>query len=446
MSGVIDQLARMGAAGLADSLVLGFAVAAIVWATLGLLRRNRAATRFVVLAIALAAVAILPLLRAFTRIGTGAASSPLILLGDSWAMWFGVIWAAGAMIGLARLAIGLIRLRQIHRGARPFSLAPELLETVHEFSPSRRVDFLASDAVSAPCAMGFIKPAVVLPSWAVDELSIPELRHILIHELSHLQRRDDWTTLLQRVIQALFFFHPAVWWIENRLSLEREMACDDAVLAHSTSPRAYAECLARLAEKSMLRRGLALAQAAVSRMRQTSRRVARILRFDAAVRGSRVAVSFAAVLALTGFGALLDAPTLISFAPLSAAASAAPSSVTLASSWQFRRHLAGPLDATNASWRIAPQDRATVHASNAPSTMHSVVAQDQERHKPAAVRAVAKHLAPPVRALRASLNSDSAHEVTYLLVLQDRSSVTVWQISTWQFVPSRKVRADRKTT
>ena len=73
------------------------------------------------------------------------------------------------------------------------------------------------------------------------------------------------------------FFHPAVWWIEKKLALEREMACDDLVLASTTSPRAYAECLVSLAEKSFLRRGLALAQAAVDRLRHVSLRVAQIL-------------------------------------------------------------------------------------------------------------------------------------------------------------------------
>jgi beta-lactamase regulating signal transducer with metallopeptidase domain len=71
-----------------------------------------------------------------------------------------------------------------------------------------------------------------------------------LHELAHLRRYDDWTNLAQKLVKALFFFHPAVWWIEKQVSLEREMACDDAVLAETASPRAYAECLAHLAEKT----------------------------------------------------------------------------------------------------------------------------------------------------------------------------------------------------
>ena len=122
-----------------------------------------------------------------------------------------------------------------------------------------------------------MKPLVVIPSWAMRELSAAELNTILLHELAHLRRWDDWTNLAQKVLGALLFFHPAVWWIEKKLALEREMACDDLVLAQDCESRAYAECLVSLAEKSLLRRGFALAQAAVGRMRHMSFRVAQIL-------------------------------------------------------------------------------------------------------------------------------------------------------------------------
>jgi hypothetical protein len=117
------------------------------------------------------------------------------------------------------------------------------------------------------------------------------------------------------VIKSVLFFHPAVWWVEQRLSLEREMACDDAVLAETSSPRAYAECLASLAEKSFLRRSAALAQAAVSRIRQTSLRVAQILDANrpkaAPVRKSAVAIVGA--LACACAAVAWQAPQLIAF-------------------------------------------------------------------------------------------------------------------------------------
>jgi hypothetical protein len=112
------------------------------------------------------------------------------------------------------------------------------------------------------------------------DLSSDELNQILLHELAHFRRWDDWTNLAQQVVKAILFFHPAVWWIDNKVAVEREMACDDAVLAETRRPRAYAECLAHLAEKTFVQRTVALAQAALGKVRQTSARVAEILDID----------------------------------------------------------------------------------------------------------------------------------------------------------------------
>jgi hypothetical protein len=136
---------------------------------------------------------------------------------------------------------------------------------------------LVSDRLEVPTAIGFSNAAVILPAWMLESTSAEELKYILLHELAHLHRRDDWTNLAQKILKALLFFLPSVWWIERRLSLDREMACDDAVLVHSDTPVGYAECLAHVAERSFLRKQIALAQAAVGRVRQLTARVTRIL-------------------------------------------------------------------------------------------------------------------------------------------------------------------------
>ncbi|HTF44690.1 MAG TPA: hypothetical protein VK641_12360, partial [Terriglobales bacterium] len=120
------------------------------------------------------------------------------------------------------------------------------------------------------------------------------------------------------------------WWIEGKLSLEREMACDDAVLAETANPRAYARCLVSVAEKTLVRRGLAMAQAAVSRVRQTSQRVAQILDVNRpqATRIWKPALGMVAAFAMVCVGLLPRRPELVSFhdpaarmAPVSAATS-----------------------------------------------------------------------------------------------------------------------------
>jgi beta-lactamase regulating signal transducer with metallopeptidase domain len=137
---------------------------------------------------------------------------------------------------------------------------------MEDFQRCRKVSVLVSQRLEVPTAIGFYKPAIILPKWLLESTPAEELKYILLHELAHLRRRDDWTNLAQKILKALLFFLPSVWWIERRLSLDREMACDDAVLAHSGSPRGYAECLARVAERSFLRRQIALAQAVVGRV------------------------------------------------------------------------------------------------------------------------------------------------------------------------------------
>jgi hypothetical protein len=118
------------------------------------------------------------------------------------------------------------------------------------------------------------------------ELSSEELKVILLHEFAHLRRMDDWTNLAQQLVRTIFFFHPAVIWIGTRLSLEREMACDDVVLAETGNPRAYAECLVKIAEKTLVGRALAMGQAVISHARQTCQRLGRILDVDRATSAS----------------------------------------------------------------------------------------------------------------------------------------------------------------
>src|SRR5262249_27149736 len=135
------------------------------------------------------------------------------------------------------------------------------------------------------------------------------------HELAHLARRDDWTNLVQKLVKAILFFHPAVWWIESRLSLEREMACDAAVLAEQPDPRIYARCLLSLAEKSLGRRGVALAQAAVSRLNQLSDRVRQVLDTNrvSSTRIGKTAIAGATVLSAIGLVLISKTPQVVSF-------------------------------------------------------------------------------------------------------------------------------------
>src|SRR5215469_825838 len=279
---MLHTIAQISAERMLNCLAQGILIALFAWIVLRVVGRRNSGTRFAVWFCALVAIAASPFLRiSLTGSSNSAASSAALTMPVNSALYLFAAWAAFAVVGLARVAVGLWHLWKIRRSCRVVDLStldPMLQSTLADFRSLRRVEICTCDELRVPTAIGFVKPAVVFPKWALSELSAEELNTILLHELAHLRRWDDWTNLAQKVLRALFFFHPAVWWVERRLSLEREMACDDIVLAQTSNPRAYAQCLVSLAEKNLLlRRGMALAQAAVGRMQQTTQRVLQIL-------------------------------------------------------------------------------------------------------------------------------------------------------------------------
>lgn len=320
----LHAIAQMSALRIVDCLVEGTLITIFASLLLGVARRQSSATRFATWFAVLVAIAVLPLLGGLAwsqRTGIPAAtlSKSVITLPVSWTLYLFAAWAAIALWALLGVGRGLWHLHVLRRTCIPVDpalLDARLQETLGRNQSPRAVALCTSDQVQVPTAIGVLKPAVVLPRWVMQELSADELNQILLHELAHLRRWDDWTNLAQKVIKALFFFHPAVWWIEKRVSLEREMACDDAVLAETASPRAYAECLAHLAEKTLIQRSVALAQAALGRIRQTSLRVAQILNVNRPLgtgRSWKPAVSLVAAFALVCVLGISRAPRLIAF-------------------------------------------------------------------------------------------------------------------------------------
>ncbi|MGH9512049.1 MAG: M56 family metallopeptidase [Terriglobales bacterium] len=278
-----QAIADASATGILVYIAGGIPIALLAWALMRVWEPQGSGTRFAVWYSALFAIVLLP---AMERVRSGQVSSSagashsLITLPGYWAITAFALWAVLAALALLRVAIGLAKLRRLRRNCRsiePSTLHPALQDALQELRSWREVKLCVSDDLSVPTAIGFFRPLVILPAWALQDLSVSELRPVLLHELAHVKRWDDWTNLVQKLIQAVLFFHPAVWWIERRISLEREMSCDDIALRHTGNARAYAECLLAVAERSFAKRGFSLAQAAVTRMRQTSARIAKIL-------------------------------------------------------------------------------------------------------------------------------------------------------------------------
>jgi beta-lactamase regulating signal transducer with metallopeptidase domain len=273
------MLPQLYAARIVNCLLEGAIVAVLAWIALRLSGRQTSATRFATWFCVLVTISVLLCIGGPVSGASARFSHAHITLPGHWALYLFSAWLAVAAVGLFRIAAGVVRLIALHRRCREISPAglDSMLQRPLHLRGKRKFVLCISDDVRAPTAIGLWKPTIVIPDWVLRELPAAELNAVVLHELAHLRRWDDWTNLAQKVLSALLFFHPAVWWIDSRLTLEREMACDDLVLAETANPRAYAGCLIALAERGLLRRGLALAQAAVGRMRHTSLRVLHIL-------------------------------------------------------------------------------------------------------------------------------------------------------------------------
>jgi beta-lactamase regulating signal transducer with metallopeptidase domain len=333
----LETWVQVGVERVINALPEGLLIALFAWAMLRLLPKQNSRTRFAVWFLALLAVAGTACLGGLMLKGLNtpafgreiAASSPAsvgtsaINLPAHWAAYLFLAWLLATCIAMTRLFAGIFRLRELRQTCAPVDAAaldPSVRQTLEELIgtrtiASRPVTLATSGHVRVPAALGLWKPMVVLPAWALSELPPSDLKIILRHEFAHLRRWDDWTNLLQKMVRAMFFFHPAVWWIENRLSVEREMACDDIVVAQTDNPMGYASCLVSLLERSLAQRGWTMAQAIVHRAREASDRLTQILDKNrpAATHISKPALSLVGAFAVLCVVMLPQTPQLVAF-------------------------------------------------------------------------------------------------------------------------------------
>jgi beta-lactamase regulating signal transducer with metallopeptidase domain len=145
---------------------------------------------------------------------------PLILLAALWLFGFSIvffIWCA--------------RLRRIHTA----------LKDSASFSLAAPIPVRVTRAPLGPGLFGIFRPVLLLPEGITKELTERELRAVLDHELCHLERNDNFTAAIHMAVEALFWFHPLVWWLGARLIAERERACDESVVETGNDAGTYAE-------------------------------------------------------------------------------------------------------------------------------------------------------------------------------------------------------------
>ncbi len=210
------------------------------------------------------------------------------------------------------LTLGAIRLAVLWTHLRELAI---LRRGAEQLRNAFGYPVLASECASVPLAIGFMRPAVVLPSSLIEETSAQALDAIVMHEVAHLGRYDVWTNALARVLEALLALNPLAWFVLARLSVEREIACDDWVVARLDAGEVFANALAKLACRPAAFRSIA-APSAIGSRHSVVTRIERLLdRRPRRLRLSAVAVG-SVLIVLTLFATVVpNFSPVLAFSP-----------------------------------------------------------------------------------------------------------------------------------
>ena len=271
-------------------------VAAILAAVLALMTRRSANARYMV---SCAALALLPVLALITAVrsydapfsGGGQAPSPVLLsstpitTGEApvlhlvttddatmvqtiaaaargWLPQIVLLWLAGVTFFSIRLVVSWTRVQKLAReAAQPASVAWQraVSRLADALQLRRAIALVESAAVEVPTVIGWLRPMILLPASTLSGLTPEQIEMVLAHELAHIRRNDFFVNLMQTLVETLMFYHPAVWWISNRVRDEREHCCDDLAIAVCGNPLQYARALTRLEELRAAQTELAVA-------------------------------------------------------------------------------------------------------------------------------------------------------------------------------------------
>jgi beta-lactamase regulating signal transducer with metallopeptidase domain len=230
-----------------------------------------------------------------------AGRSLVATLPASFPLWIDAFWLLG-VIALSFRSVGgwwlIERLRSAATIEAPASAMASFERMATTLGLRRPVLLRVSSSISGPLTIGILRALVLLPLSAATALSPEELEVVLAHELAHVRRADFLWNLVQTVIETLFFFHPAVWWVSGRLRHERELCCDDLALKVCPDPLVYARALFRLEEQRGGQWQLAMALDGHQPPQTLRMRIARILGEPLAQATRRGPISLAAAGAL----------------------------------------------------------------------------------------------------------------------------------------------------
>jgi len=392
----VENVSRLVGSSFVSGLWQGVVLAAGVGICLRLVPKTTAAVRFAIWTAVFAVLAVLPLVNASWPRGSGAmaARGAMVQVDVRWSFAIVALWLIGSLVRGSKLVMSAVRLRGIWKRA----VRVESGDAILSAAGFRGVELCTSRDVDRPSVVGFFSPRILIPEELFGRLTTEEFGQIVLHEVGHLRRGDDWINLLQKVCLVVVPLNPVLVWIERRLCLERELACDDDVLRLTKAPKAYAACLTNLAEHSLGQRTAALSLGAWERRPELVRRVHSILqRGEKMGRMQARAVMSVAVFALLGGSAeLARCPQVISFSraalPMSAETQGLPVKYEAAA---FRASGDAPAQSFGVAHEVLlkasmPVDRGLRPIASVPAAKKAVIKKRV-------------HVAPPVEQSRVAL-------------------------------------------
>jgi beta-lactamase regulating signal transducer with metallopeptidase domain len=195
--------------------------------------------------------------------------------------WLDVAWLLGVACLSTRTIGGWRLIQQLRRSAQleaPGAVYADFVRLRERLGITRQVSLRISEHIQGPLAMGIVRSLIILPASALMALNPEQLEAVLAHELAHVRRADYFWNLIQTMVETLFFFHPAVWWLGRRVREQRELCCDDVAVQSCADPLVYATALLCLEERRRQQLSLAMAMDGHRPWSGLRVRIARILR------------------------------------------------------------------------------------------------------------------------------------------------------------------------
>jgi beta-lactamase regulating signal transducer with metallopeptidase domain len=168
----------------------------------------------------------------------------------AWQPYVLVAWSAGVGCFGCRLLLGAVGVSKLRRSRLPIppQFAARFERVGHRLQMNARGLVFLSNHVTEAMALGLVRKLVLIPAAWITEMPPDMLEAVIAHELAHLRRLDLWANLLQRLVETMFFYHPAVWWLSRRLRVERELCADELAVAATGERLIYAQTLEHIAK------------------------------------------------------------------------------------------------------------------------------------------------------------------------------------------------------